>query len=62
MEDQTKAEQQKESSKDVREKLRVQKEIITERTSKVMTELAEVEPAVRDAENGKEDTIYGHIT
>ena len=52
MDDQTKAEQQKIASKDVREKLKKQKEVIAKRTDQVMLDLAEVEPAVKDAENG----------
>ena len=58
MEDQQKAEQQKTESKTVREKLKVQNEAVAGRTEQVMKDLAEVEPAVRDAENGEYQTNY----
>ena len=53
MEDQQKAEQKKEASKDVREKLALQKQEISRRVEKVKKDLDEVEPAVKDAENGE---------
>ena len=52
MEDQQKAEQKKEASKDVREKLALQKQEISTRVAQVKKDLDEVEPAVKDAENG----------
>ena len=53
MEDQQKAEQKKEASKDVREKLALQKQEISTRVAQVKKDLDEVEPAVKDAENGR---------
>ena len=60
MEDQQKAEQQKTESKTVREKLKVQNEAVAGRTEQVMKDLAEVEPAVRDAENGEYQKIISN--
>ena len=60
MEDQQKAEQQKTESKTVREKLKVQNEAVAGRTEQVMKDLAEVEPAVRDAENGPYQKIISN--